>query len=468
MKDDSNSNDDCGAGNSGSQDSSTLSVDCENPGSQGSTNSNGTDQNANETSKNSPVENSIVPPQVLLSMISELQKFDNEYLKQKKSKKKSRSKAARAAQAQTAAIQNHVKVAQAQAQAAASAASSCKNQRLFQRYDMVAPPNKVTPTAFLNTSANRFKHAGGTSAFQNPREDRSSLQPGLNDPFSTYPGLSHSSELLQQRSALDLVGLGSPPHPRDSLANFFHNAAVSAASSSLNQQPPIYDNVPIPALSDLLSSYKNHSPNVAAAIAQRQLEHSFLSPAAQSGSSSGLTHHQNLFGLPQSSNGAPGSSGSSSSSNNSINSNDSAKSPASDVAFPPSPSQHSFPLSHHQHHLNLNRMFPFPLIADPPSMLSSLRQSDPFRTHSQWPSNPSSPPRRAQPTVPSDPRLTDRHPSGSGSEDAYRPLLISSLSNPYFTPHSNAYSLPPSSVTSQPLPWPNPLGADTNSNYTQL
>nr|KAG5714462.1 hypothetical protein BaRGS_006908 [Batillaria attramentaria] len=44
--------------------------------------------------------------------------------------------------------------------------------RLFHTYDMVAPPNKVTPTAFLNTAANRFHHSHNTSAFSSPRDAR--------------------------------------------------------------------------------------------------------------------------------------------------------------------------------------------------------------------------------------------------------------------------------------------------------
>ncbi|XP_012938047.1 uncharacterized protein LOC101846212 [Aplysia californica] len=410
-------------------------------------------------------QSSMVSPVVLRSMIAELNKFDNEYLKQKKSKKKSRSKPSR-----------HSSVVPSKA--LSNVSSLCKNQKLFQRYDMVAPPNKVTPTAFLNTSANRFKHAGGTSAFQNPRENRtlhtgSSLS--INDAFSGYPGLPAPSsmegtDLLQQRPSLDLasahlisssLSLPSPTNPQGSLANFFHSAAVSAAPHSLTTQPPIYENLPV--LSDLLGSYKNHSSNVAAAVAHRQLEHSLLSSPQGPLPPSGLT--TNLFGLSLASNGPGSVAGGSSSSSIS---GDSAKSPASDIPFSPPPSQH--PLSIHPNQtnpFNLNRVFPFPLIAEPPAMLSSLRQSELFRPHPQWP--PPTSPLRTQTSGSS---VYGLAASGSVSvdDDPYRPLLISSLSNPYFSPSSASYSLPSSSAfTSQPLNWPSPLSSDpTAHNYTQL
>ena len=453
----------------------TICVDFDNPSSHVSTDSTGSEhggqgqslagsqskhggqtQTSHKSSSAEEDGKSMVSPVVLRSMITELNKFDNEYLKQKKNKKKSRSKSKQ----QSAVIQK---------QQVQSAAESCNTTRLFQRYDMVAPPNKVTPTAFLNTSVNRFKHAGGTSAFQNPREPPRTFAPtGLNDPYNSYSGLQglpvqngldrlDSGDL--QRASLDhiasaqLMGVPSPPRPQNAISNLLHGHHQGhSAATSLHQQP--FDS--LPALSDLLAPYKNHhSPNMAAAaMAQRHLEHSLLnstqtSPLQPTGMSS-----SNLFGLPPTS--TPASNGTSS--NHSICSNDSIKSPNSDIPYPPSPSQHSFPLhSHHSSAFNLNRVFPFPLIADPPAMLSSLRQSDPYRHHPQWPS----------PTSPL--RSQGNQIQSSGTEEPYRPLLISSLSNPYFTPHSATYSLAQTSLSSQPLPWPNPLASHHSStSYTQL
>ena len=435
----------------------------ENPGSHVSNDSNSSSFTTEQggQSDNADKSNSLmVSPVVLRSMITELNKFDNEYLKLKKSRKK-RSRPSR-----------NASITQSQAQAAISANT---NQRLFQRYDMVAPPNKVTPTAFLNTSANKFKHAGGTSAFENPREIKG-FPAGLNDILSIYPGLTgqsimESASLMQQRKAMDLssnplgnssLNLPSQTHAQSGLANLLHNAAVSAASHTFPHQPSLYDNLPV--LTDLLGSYKTHQSNMAAVMAQRQLEHSLMSHS-QTGtlSHSGISS-SNLFGLT--SNNGPGSVGSSSSSSVS---GDSVKSPASDVTFSSSPPQPSYPLhSHHPSPFSRHHVFPFPLIADPPSMLSSLRQqAEQFRHHTQWSTGNS--PLRTQTSAPSLHGLSPPGPQSS-TEDPFKPLLISSLSNPYFSPPSSTYSLPPSSaLTSHPLSWPNPLMGDpTHSSYTQL
>ncbi|GFO21551.1 homeobox protein ceh-37 [Plakobranchus ocellatus] len=440
----------------------------------------------------------MVSPIVLRSIIAELNKFDNEYLKLKKSKKKkNKSKAARLKASLAASLPHSAP------QPAIGTLPSCKAQRLFQSYDMVAPPNKITPTAFLNTSANRFKHADGTSAFQTPREFRALTVPGVSasdsrlwDGFGglppqlsapAMPGGLDSTDLLQsQRSpaAADYIHtslaatipIPSPSSHQSALGSYL--AGVGANPPSQPPQP-LYDNLPV--LTDLLGSYKNHASSTAAmaaaAAAQRQLEHSYLS----SSHPSLYPHHQQSLAAPASQDSNPlfslqlGSSGgsvaSSNGSNSSINSShDNAKSPlnggSSSLSSPPSHHHNPFSLhAHHQaSHFALNRVFPFPLIADPPMVLSNMRQSDTYRQHT-----PSSPLRSPAPSPGGTSLIAPYQgsPASSGlMNDPYRPLMISSLSNPYFCPpsvSSSSYS----PLTPAPSLWSSqPAGSDLSNQQT--
>ncbi|RUS69823.1 hypothetical protein EGW08_022419 [Elysia chlorotica] len=362
----------------------------------------------------------MVSPVVLRSIIAELNKFDNEYLKLKKSKKKkNKSKAARLKASMTASQPPSVP------QAAVGMLPSCKSQRLFQSYDMVAPPNKITPTAFLNTAANRFKHADGTSAFQTPREFRglqgvSATDSRLWEGFGPLGPQHPTSALSASLESSDLLHSQRSPAAADlvhaSLASTFNISTPSSHQSALGSylagvcpttpgQPSQsgYENLPV--LSDLLSSYKTHASSTAAmaaaaAAAQRQLveqsylssSHSSLYPHQQHSLSASASQDQSsLFHIQAGSTG--GSLGSNSSINSSI---DGGKSPLdSGSSSLSSPSSHHNPLSLHAHHqashFALNRVFPFPLIADPPMVLSNIRQNESLRQHSQWNSGPPSP-----------------------------------------------------------------------------
>ena len=443
----------------------------------------------------------MVSPVVLRSIIAELNKFDNEYLKLKKSKKKkNKSKAARLKASLTASQPSSAP------QSAVGMLPSCKSQRLFQSYDMVAPPNKITPTAFLNTAANRFKHADGTSAFQTPREFRGLQGVSTTDnrlwegfgglgpqhPTPALPASLESSDLLHsQRSpaAADLV--------HASLASTFNVPSPSSHQSALGsylagmcpttpgQSPqPVYDNLPV--LSDLLSSYKNHASSTAAmaaaaAAAQRQLveqsylssSHSSLYPHQQQSLSATAQQDQNSL-FPLQAGNTAGSLGSSS--NSSINSSlDGGKSPLeAGSSSLPSPSSHHNPLSLHAHHqashFALNRVFPFPLIADPPMVLSNIRQNDSLRQHSQWTSGPSSPLRSPAPSVGTSSLIAPYQgsPTSSGLvNDPYRPLMISSLSNPYFCPPSASSSSSYNPLPPAPPLWTSqPHGSDPTNQHT--
>ncbi|GFS12550.1 homeobox protein ceh-37 [Elysia marginata] len=454
---------------------------------------------SDSTSTDSHLNMVMVSPVVLRSIIAELNKFDNEYLKLKKSKKKkNKSKAAKLKASLAASLPTSA------TQSAMGGLPSCKSQRLFQSYDMVAPPNKITPTAFLNTSANRFKHADGTSAFQTPREFRSLSGVSATDsrlwegfggltaqhPNSTLQASLESSDLLHpQRSpaAADLVhaslasnfNMPSPSSHQSALGNYL--AGMGPATPGQPAQP-VYENLPV--LSDLLSSYKSPASSTAAmaaaaAAAQRQLvEQSYLSSPhpslyshqQQSLSASAQQDQHSLFHIQAGSTG-----GSIGSSNSSINSSlDSGKSPLDGASSSlSSPSPHN-PFSLHAHHqashFTLNRVFPFPLIAEPPMVLSNIRQNDSIRQHTQWPSGPSSPLRSPAPAVGGSSLITPYQgsPTSSGLvNDPYRPLMISSLSNPYFCPPPVSSSSSFTSLLPAPPLWPSQLPNQSDATNQQ-
>lgn len=393
----------------------------------------------------------LVSPTILRGMIAELNKFDNEYLKLRKSKKK----------------KHKLKPSRH----SVSSSGTGKSERLFQHYDMLGPPNKVTPTAFLNTSANKFKHAVDTSAFQSPRENR--IPVTANDSrrwegFALNPsvtGMTENPDIVQQKGTPDLVHssytstLNASALPNQSqLSNFLSGRdRVSLPNSSLpSTQSHVYDNLPV--LSDLLGNYASHSAGAsfaaaaaAVAAAQRQQEHSILSCVSSGQPQPGTNLPGVYFHLP-----GEGSS-------NSSISGDSGKSLPGDICFPRSS---TLPHPHHQTStLSMNRVFPFPLVTEPPRMLSS-RQSEAFLHHTQWPS-----------PVPSINSQTPTQSSALGiqgnssaspanlTKDQYRPMMISSITNPYFST-SAPYSLTSSGLASQSPLWTMQPPTD-NSNFTQ-
>ncbi|BFZ07966.1 hypothetical protein BsWGS_11005 [Bradybaena similaris] len=385
----------------------------------------------------------LVSPTILRGMIAELNKFDNEYLKLRKGKKK----------------KHKLKPPRH----SVSSSGTGKSERLFQHYDMLGPPNKVTPTAFLNTSANKFKHAVDTSAFQSPRENR--IPVTTNDSrrwegFSlnpSVPGMTENPDIVQQKGTPDLVhsSYTSTLPNQSQLSNFLSGRdRVSLPNSSLpSTQSHLYDNLPV--LSDLLGNYASHSAGAslaaAVAAAQRQQEHSILSCVSSGQPQPGTNLPGVYFHLP-----GEGSS------NNSA-SGDSSKSLPGDICFP-----RSSTLSHPHHQtstLAMNRVFPFPLVTEPPRMLSS-RQSEAFLHHAQWPSSVPS----INSQTPTQSSALGIHGNSSATpanlnKDQYRPMMISSITNPYF-PTSAPYSLTSSGLASQSPLWTMQPPTD-NSNFTQ-
>ncbi|XP_071081467.1 homeobox protein NOBOX-like [Haliotis cracherodii] len=300
---------------------------------------------ADDDAATDDIDEKVLPPLVMKSVIAELMRFENDPLKNKKNKKKSRKRPA-----------------------PAPAVGPKPPQPMFQSYDMISPPNKVTPTAaFLNTVPNRFNHSKSASAFHNPRNPR---LPG----HMMLPGQSPF-----------LMGM---PHPASAssitvLPNDYINPPNTTVPQSL---PPtgnhsLYDSIPV--LADLLG-YRSHVE------ASRQREHSL--------SQSHLPSQCSTV---------------------------SSRSPENNLSETHAPSTQSA--------LGLNRVFPFPFIADPPVMLSSIRHSDPYR-----------------------PQLHYQPPSYS--DEPYQPLVISSLSNPYFNATSS-------------VSWANQSSSDSSvhpSSYTQL
>lgn len=413
-----------------------------------------------------------VSPTILRGMIAELQRFGSDYIKFTKSKKKKRK--LKKVRSTTSSCTSSSPL---------SSSVSCKYKRLFLNYDMVAPPNKVTPTAFLNTSVNKFKHAGGTSAFQNPRENRTSTaanESRLWEGFGvnvTVPTNMDTPDFMQQRLSSDFVH--SPLSSTLNLAASSHQSqfnsflsgrdGIPASHSFLSSpQPPLFENLPV--LSDLLGSYRNHPPSATAivaaaaataavAAAQRQPEQPYLSSTASGQTHSGANIPSIYFPL------SAGTSSSSSSTG------DSSKSLGSDQLF-----QHSatFPLNHHSQASSLatNRIY-LPLVVEAPVMLSNSRQQpETFHTHPPRhhpaPSATSQAPTQASAfvahgssnTVPA--RLSEGH---------YRPQMISSFPNQYISPASSTYSLTASNLPAQSHFWsmqPATESDANNSSYTQL
>ncbi|XP_070180372.1 uncharacterized protein [Littorina saxatilis] len=335
----------------------------------------------------------MVPDAVVNGCISELKRFSDEKLKERKEKRKAKGKR----------------------RAHAPAVTGSANQpisRLFQAYDMVAPPNKVTPTAaaYINTSANRFNHSQNTSAFSNPRDylvnastmPRLAWDTGLDSLMSQSLSASATDQLAHSRAfgGLGMAGLGMGLLPL--------SQAQSAGGTLAGMVGP-HDSLPV--LSDLLS-YRQHME--AADSSSRASRDSSLSQSSllssNSAASRDSTKLPNL--RPAHHNGmAP--------------------------PHPPSP-------------FGLPRVYPFPFIADPPIMLSSLHQQDPLRHPPHWPHPHATPP--SAPAAHFGPMVT------MNGMDAYKPVMISSLSNPFFSPSAN------------PAHWPPHPSADpaTGTGFSQL
>ena len=319
----------------------------------------------------------MVPDAVVQGCISELKRFSDEKLKERKEKRKAKGKR-RAHHASTSSTRS----AHSNIQGVANNPS--QPVRLFQAYDMVAPPNKVTPTAaaYLNTAANRFNHSHNTSAFSSPRDHLAvaATMPrlawdGMDTGLGQSLGGGVADQLAHTRAfgGLGMAGLGMGLMP------------MSQAQSVGVGMPGAQDSLPV--LSDLLS-YRQQMEGSRSSLRdsrEASLPQSSFLPSSSSSRDSGKlpdlgsTHH----------NGA--------------------------TPAPPS--------------FSLSRVYPFPFVADPPIMLSSLHQQDPLRQAHHWP-HPHPPPPSAA--------TAHFNPMASmNSMDPYKPVLISPLSNPFFSqaPH---------------------------------
>ncbi|KAH9519612.1 hypothetical protein Btru_003136 [Bulinus truncatus] len=374
----------------------------------------------------------LVTPIVLRSMIVELKKFNNEYLKLKKSKKKrKKSKGTKPLVAVKTKLSSLPSF---------SSLSSCQAPRLFQNYDMLAPPNKC-----LNPTVNTTLHASETSAFCNPRSHSSSnkrLWDHANStdylqPYCSPESLGSPPDISPHSISMSAVG----SVPSNSLSRTpIHEQTHKDSNSSFDLQSP-----PMTSVAHLTTASLDHTIS-----AKRQL-HTVMAPQATHLStqiapqatqpSTHLSHllHRHDMGFSTS-----------------------AMMSDSNNIFQPSPAVPQ-PLSLQRHHTShfpsINRVYPFPLAAEPPVMLSnicqtsvmlsSISQTESYLHHPAWHSLSSSP------TTVSTGLLLP--------ENSYRPLLISSLNNPYFSP---TYS---SSQSSTGWPPSQTLTSDLNNNqFTQL
>jgi hypothetical protein len=312
------------------------------------------------------------------------------------------------------------------------------NGRLFQAYDMVAPPNKVTPTAaYLNTAANRFSHSHNSSAFTSPRHyiSNAAAMPRLAwdsvDPTglgATMSGLAAAGGTAGL--ALGAGAAGDPlTHPR-AYGGLGMAGLGMGLLPSVTQSQSLGAPDPLPVLSDLLG--------------YRQTLLDMSSPSGSStisSTSSGGRSGESTTGsaLPPSHPHPPAFLGAGSSPRG-----------LADISKLPNltpPPAHSNNLSAPPGPLGLGRVYPYPFIADPPMLLSSLHQhTDALRHAPLWPTPPSS--------------MSSMFSAmgAMNGADAYKPVMISSFTNPFFSAHPAPP--PPSTHWPPPPPPPHPSGAE--------
>lgn len=90
----------------------------------------------------------MVPAVVMKSVIGELKKFTNDPLKGKKNRKKAKAKQKEKTQLK----------------------KNLASTLLAANYDMISPPNQITPTAFFEKVRSGFNHSKNASAFACPRD----------------------------------------------------------------------------------------------------------------------------------------------------------------------------------------------------------------------------------------------------------------------------------------------------------
>lgn len=239
------------------------------------------------------------------SVIGELIKFTNDPLKGKKNRKRAKAKQKE---------KNELK-------------KGLASTLLAGNYDMISPPNQITPTAFFEKVKNtgRFNHSKNSSAFACPRENGKSALPvgaagSIENPAVTVPGKTVSD------IPKTIPTVTGHPYP-------------SPVRSSVGGPLPPYTN-DLPVLSDILS-YKSN-------IDSRQKD--FMSSASAQMSSALQTSPLQRGNSESAGLTSPGL-------------------------------MSSYATTRH-----LNGLYPYPFLAEQPMLLSSLRQPDHiFRPAPQYP-----------------------------------------------------------------------------------
>lgn len=255
----------------------------------------------------------VVPNLVMKSVIGELIKFKNDPLKGKKNKKKKTNK-----QKEKAAVKKGLAAT-----------------LLTGSYDMINPPNQVTPTAFFEKVRSGFNHCKNTSAFASPRESSKPTQISRISSTSEKPAVSLPSNrgnivpgtLKNNHSSFQFPGQG---------ANF-----LSSGFSGNFQHPLTTTGCEIPVLSELLVDKSASNPH-------RKDSTATADPATTT-TTSGVPqplHRKDMEPRP----------------------------PALPGMAPFTPGR------------PLNGIYPYPFLAEQPMLLSSLRQQDHiFRPSAHYP-----------------------------------------------------------------------------------
>ncbi|KAL3873556.1 hypothetical protein ACJMK2_036655 [Sinanodonta woodiana] len=233
-------------------------------------------------------------------------------------------------------------------------------------YDMVSPPNQITPSAFeKNRSLNLFTHSKESSAFESPR-------------------VGNGSAMNLHESSVGTLTSGHVRQTSLQPSNHTQGTKSIVPSGQPNLYRPNATHSDIPVLSNL--------PSHKLCLEARGKDVISAGPSYSNSYSLGRPFH-----------------------------------------YVSDSNQNISPLTNPNGNLALNNVFPFPFIADSPLILSSLR-------HAEQPFHPSA-----------------HYLHHSRKNDPYKPLVISSLSNPYF-------------MSPSPVPaWINPnLSGHSQPNLTQL
>lgn len=171
----------------------------------------------------------VVPIVVLKSVIGELIKFKNGPLKGKKNKKKKKKKL----------------------KEQATVRKGLATTLLTGSYDMINPPNQVTPTAFFEKLKSGFNHSKNASAFASPR---GTLKP---DQISRISSSSESPPVSSPNSHGNMYP-GSLTHNTNTFS-FPGQGQFIHSGLSANFQPPLSSaGCDLPVLSELLTQHPGH------------------------------------------------------------------------------------------------------------------------------------------------------------------------------------------------------------------